>query len=49
MQLAKYMGFWVESLSTNGSVQVWKDWRTKNCQLNNRKVQVHFIEQLNLL
>ena len=48
-QFAKEMGFRVESLSTNGSVQMWKDWRAKHCQPNYRKVQVHFTDQLNAL
>ena len=49
VQFAKEMGFWVESLSTNGSVQMWKDWRAKHCQPDYRKVQAHFIEQPNPL
>ena len=44
MQFAKEMDFRVESLSTNGSVQVWKDWRARHCQPDYRKVQVHFNE-----
>ena len=49
VQFAKEMGFWVESLSTNGSVQMWIDWRAKHCQPDYRKVQAHFIEQPNPL
>ena len=48
-QFAKEMGFWVESLSTNGSVQMRKDWRAKHCQSNYRTVPVHFTDQLNPL
>ena len=49
MQFAKEMDFWVESLSTNGSVQVWKDWRARHCQPDYKKVQVHFTDQPNPL
>ncbi|KAK7503830.1 hypothetical protein BaRGS_00004953 [Batillaria attramentaria] len=31
------MGFKEESLSTNSSVQMWLDWRSRNCQPNYRK------------